>query len=400
MWTERLPPGGQESGGLRPLTAWGPTSAQSHRGIGCDAAALISGTPDTGMPPPRPSVYISLRHLHCGRDKRVCFRGPTDQYYAERCSSSRDVDPHQSTSDGRSMKRRSVGKGQKKKAEPKPRTGRKRAGAVNSRLGLWSGLRHSAQRRQTTCADCHFRFGCTCDVWCLPTAGAARPFLRMRRAGGCAGTAEHVWGQGDVASAGVGQWKAEGTGRGRHPTALHHPSALRMRLHTNRGRGVSGGDNVVGKFAWKGGGIFIWQNSIAFGSAPRREADSQRISQLVRPAVGQAASRASRQADRNTQFGFFFQWQTRLQAVGRREEQLRNAQWSSGKAVNRRFRGRRFEHGAGQTSSASRKSNRQPTWPRSAALPLGRSRQAGLSPLLEAFPAQTFDPPPPRPPEK
>ena len=40
-------------------------------------------------------------------------------------------------------------------------------------------------------------------------------------------------------------------------------------------------------------------NSIAFGSAPRREADSQPISQLVRQAVSQTVSRASRQADRN-----------------------------------------------------------------------------------------------------
>ena len=56
--------------------------------------------------------------------------------------------------------------------------------------------------------------------------------------------------------------------------------------------------------------------SIAFGGAPQREADSQPISQLVRQAVSQTVSRASRLADRNTQFGFF-RWQTRLQAVGR-----------------------------------------------------------------------------------
>ena len=56
-------------------------------------------------------------------------------------------------------------------------------------------------------------------------------------------------------------------------------------------------------------------NSIAFGSAPQREADSQPISRLVRPAVSQTVGRASRQADRNTQFGFF-QWQARLQAMG------------------------------------------------------------------------------------
>ena len=41
-------------------------------------------------------------------------------------------------------------------------------------------------------------------------------------------------------------------------------------------------------------------NSIAFGSAPQREADSQPIGQLVKQAVSQTVSRASRQADRNT----------------------------------------------------------------------------------------------------
>ena len=57
-------------------------------------------------------------------------------------------------------------------------------------------------------------------------------------------------------------------------------------------------------------------NFIAFGSAPRREADSQPISQLLRQAVSQTVRQASRQAARYTQFGFF-QWQTWLQAVGR-----------------------------------------------------------------------------------
>ena len=46
-------------------------------------------------------------------------------------------------------------------------------------------------------------------------------------------------------------------------------------------------------------------DSIAFGSAPRRKADSQPISQSVRQAVSQTVGQASRQADRNTQFGFF-----------------------------------------------------------------------------------------------
>ena len=39
------------------------------------------------------------------------------------------------------------------------------------------------------------------------------------------------------------------------------------------------------------------RNSIAFGSAPRREADSQPISQLVRQAVSQTVSQASRQTE-------------------------------------------------------------------------------------------------------
>ena len=56
-------------------------------------------------------------------------------------------------------------------------------------------------------------------------------------------------------------------------------------------------------------------NSIAFGSAPRREADIQPISQFVRQAVTQIVSRASSQASQG-KFGFF-QWQTQLQAVGR-----------------------------------------------------------------------------------
>ena len=42
------------------------------------------------------------------------------------------------------------------------------------------------------------------------------------------------------------------------------------------------------------------------GSAPRREADSQPISQLIRQAVSRTVSRVSRHAHRNTQFGFFF----------------------------------------------------------------------------------------------
>ena len=57
--------------------------------------------------------------------------------------------------------------------------------------------------------------------------------------------------------------------------------------------------------------IFI-KNSIAFGKAPRREADSQPISQSVRQAGSQAVGRASRQADRQaeSQSLAFFQSRT------------------------------------------------------------------------------------------
>ena len=54
--------------------------------------------------------------------------------------------------------------------------------------------------------------------------------------------------------------------------------------------------------------IVLSKSSIAFGSAPRREADSQPISQLARPAVSQT--------ERTVRV--FCPWQTRLQAVGRK----------------------------------------------------------------------------------
>ena len=50
-------------------------------------------------------------------------------------------------------------------------------------------------------------------------------------------------------------------------------------------RGFQGGGGAV-KVGWVRVGVG-GQNSIAFGSAPRREADSQPISQLARPAVSQ-----------------------------------------------------------------------------------------------------------------
>ena len=58
-------------------------------------------------------------------------------------------------------------------------------------------------------------------------------------------------------------------------------------------------------------------NSIAFGKAPRREADSQPISQSVRQAVSQAVGRASRQADRQAEtYSLAFFPLLHLQTVG------------------------------------------------------------------------------------
>ena len=60
------------------------------------------------------------------------------------------------------------------------------------------------------------------------------------------------------------------------------------------------------------------KNSIAFGKAPRREADSQPISQSVRQAVSQAVSQARRQADREAEPHSlaFFSGELQLQIVG------------------------------------------------------------------------------------
>ena len=84
------------------------------------------------------------------------------------------------------------------------------------------------------------------------------------------------------------------------------------------------------------------KNSIAFGSAPLREADSQPISQVVRPAVSQTVIRASRQADRNTQFGFFFSVADSAPSSGE-DSCWQDKQRSSGNTADRRLLGRRFE---------------------------------------------------------
>ena len=63
-------------------------------------------------------------------------------------------------------------------------------------------------------------------------------------------------------------------------------------------KGCINGGNLGKELEWSKTRNGVWygevENSIAFGSAPRREVDSQPISSL-----------ASSQSDRNTQFGFF-----------------------------------------------------------------------------------------------
>ena len=119
----------------------------------------------------------------------------------------------------------------------------------------------------------------------------------------------------------------------------------------------------------------ISTNSIAFGSAPRREAGSQPISQSVRQAVSQTVSWASRQADRNTQFGFFFSVADSAPCTG--EDAInQNKPQSNGNAADRRLACRQFEsHSADcqpREKIADQHLNRRPArqWP--AALPLDR----------------------------
>ena len=84
------------------------------------------------------------------------------------------------------------------------------------------------------------------------------------------------------------------------------------------------------------------ENSIAFGSAPQREAGSRPISQLVRQAVSETVSRASRQADRNTQFRFLFSV-AGLASCSGEDTGCQNKPQSNGNAAGRTLESRRFE---------------------------------------------------------
>ena len=83
------------------------------------------------------------------------------------------------------------------------------------------------------------------------------------------------------------------------------------------------------------------ENSIAFGSAPQREAGSQPISQLARLAVSQA----------ETHSVDFLSVADGFQAVGRTYV-LRASFWANGNAADQRLFGRRFESQSGEHGGA------------------------------------------------
>ena len=82
-------------------------------------------------------------------------------------------------------------------------------------------------------------------------------------------------------------------------------------------------------------------NSIAFGSAPRREADSQPISQLGRPAVSQTEAHS---------LGFLSVADSA--ASSGEEIQRQGKQWLNGNAADRRLLGRRFQPRPGEHGGA------------------------------------------------
>ena len=82
-------------------------------------------------------------------------------------------------------------------------------------------------------------------------------------------------------------------------------------------------------------------NSIAFGSAPRREADSQPISQLVRQAVSQD-SQSGKQAGRQKRTVWVLS--VADSATSSRASSIyQNKQWSNGNAADHRRVGRWFD---------------------------------------------------------
>ena len=132
-------------------------------------------------------------------------------------------------------------------------------------------------------------------------------------------------------------------------------------------------------------------NSIAFGSAPRREAGTQPIRQLDRPAVSPTETHT---------LGFLSVADTAANSAenGRPQEW----QWANGNAGGRRLFGRRFEprcdqHDSGVAAGVCRTRFEPPTQNYATGCvtirPWVDITQICL-PLLAPFSAKTFDPPP------
>ena len=141
----------------------------------------------------------------------------------------------------------------------------------------------------------------------------------------------------------------------------------------------SSGKVTLIKEAQKRRSILGPQNSIAFGKAPRREADSQPISQSGRQAVSQAVSWGSRQADRNTQLSFFSgadynykHWGT----TGMQEHSM--TEWAKTRPMDRLAPVRFPAGGLAIAGSADRST----------------SSSYHTRPWFKSFQLQTFDPPP------
>ena len=141
--------------------------------------------------------------------------------------------------------------------------------------------------------------------------------------------------------------------------------------------------------------MFPLRNSIAFGSAPRRDVDSQPISQLHRPAVSQTETHT---------VGFLSVSDTAPSSGA--DYWSQDWQWPNGNAAGRGLLGRQFKPRCGQYGSGAAAGSR-PTRIRSADITFcvgcvtirpGVDVAQRCVPLLGAFSAITFDPPPPHPP--
>ena len=147
--------------------------------------------------------------------------------------------------------------------------------------------------------------------------------------------------------------------------------------------------------------LLRFQNSIAFGSAPRRDVDSQPISPLARPAVSQTETHS---------LGFLSVANT---APSSGDRLPWTKQWPNGNTADRSFSGRRFEPRSGEYAAGAAAANSQPTRVRtadkklaSAALPFDRRLFDGdtLPHCLEPSERKLLTPPPspphPPPPSK